>query len=99
MLDMFAHWRYIFERLLGPIAAVSCRHMTAVPERRDEQGRRYPVDVEDHAFAIFELAGGGPAQIRSSWGDPGKRRDLLPNPGGGTFGWGGGGLHRSLVAP
>jgi predicted dehydrogenase len=29
ILDMFAHWRYIFDRLLGPITAVSCRHMTA----------------------------------------------------------------------
>ncbi|MBV8576959.1 MAG: Gfo/Idh/MocA family oxidoreductase, partial [Acetobacteraceae bacterium] len=29
ILDMFAHWRYIFDRLLGEIKAVSCRHMTA----------------------------------------------------------------------
>src|ERR1700732_1825927 len=72
ILDMFAHWRYIFDRLLGPIAAVSCRHMTAVPERRDEQGRRYPVDVEDHAFAIFELAGGVLAQIGSPRGHRGQ---------------------------
>ncbi len=32
VLDMFAHWRYIFDRLLGPITAVSCRHTTALPE-------------------------------------------------------------------
>src|SRR5215471_984636 len=38
ILDMFAHWRYIFDRLLGEIKAVSCRHMTALPERRDESG-------------------------------------------------------------
>ena len=36
VLDMFAHWRYIFDRLLGEIKAVSCRHMTAQPRRRDE---------------------------------------------------------------
>src|SRR5215471_3467969 len=28
VLDMFAHWRYIFDRLLGEIEAVSCRHTT-----------------------------------------------------------------------
>ena len=31
ILDMFAHWRYIFDRLLGEIKAVSCRHITALP--------------------------------------------------------------------
>src|SRR3954453_953705 len=36
ILDMFAHWRYIFDRLLGQITAVSCRAITALPERRDE---------------------------------------------------------------
>ncbi len=25
ILDMFAHWRYVFDRLLGPIEAVTCR--------------------------------------------------------------------------
>src|SRR5712672_3306302 len=67
ILDMFAHWRYIFDLLLGPIAAVSCRHMTALPQRIDEAGKRYEVDVEDHAFAMFELEGGVLAQIGSSW--------------------------------
>src|SRR3954464_4848415 len=66
ILDMFAHWRYIFDRLLGPITAVSCRHMTAQPRRVDEAGRPYEVDVEDHAFAICELEGGALAQIASS---------------------------------
>src|SRR3984893_4622631 len=99
ILDMFAHWRYIFDRLLGPIAAVSCRHMTAVPERRDEQGRRYPVDVEDHAFAIFELAGGVLAQIGSSWVNRVKRDDLLQIQIDGTAGSAVCGLHRCFVQP
>src|SRR5437773_4678701 len=58
ILDMFAHWRYIFDRLLGEVKSVSCRHTTAIPRRRDESGKRYDVDVEDTAFAIFELEGG-----------------------------------------
>src|SRR6266404_5908178 len=99
ILDMFAHWRYIFDRLLGPIAAVSCRHMTAVPERRDEQGQRYPVDVEDHAFATFELAGGVLAQVASSWTSRVKRDDLLQIQVDGTLGSAVCGLHRCFVQP
>src|SRR5437899_7126230 len=52
ILDMFAHWRYIFDRLLGSISAVSCRQATAQPRRIDESGKPYEVDVEDHAFDV-----------------------------------------------
>ena len=99
ILDMFAHWRYIFDRLLGPITAVSCRHMTAQPARRDEQGRRYDVDVEDHAFAIFELEGGALAQIGSSWANRVKRDDLLEIQVDGTLGSAVAGLHRCFIQP
>jgi predicted dehydrogenase len=99
VLDMFAHWRYIFDRLLGPITAVSCRHMTALPTRRDEAGRRYDVDVEDHAFAIFELEGGALAQIGSSWANRVKRDDLLQIQVDGTLGSAVAGLHRCFIQP
>ena len=99
ILDMFAHWRYIFDRLLGPITAVSCRHMTALPERIDEAGEPYRVDVEDHAFAIFELEGGALAQISSSWANRVKRDDLLQIQVDGTAGSAVCGLHRCHVQP
>ena len=99
ILDMFAHWRYIFDRLLGPIAAVSCRHTTAVPRRIDESGRPYEVDVEDHAFAIFELDGGVLAQIASSWANRVKRDDLLQIQVDGTLGSAVAGLHRCFIQP
>src|SRR5579863_5746985 len=99
ILDMFAHWRYIFDRLLGPITAVSCRHMTALPTRRDELGRRYDVDVEDHAFAIFDLEGGALAQIGSSWVNRVKRDDLLQIQVDGTLGSAVAGLHRCFIQP
>jgi predicted dehydrogenase len=99
ILDMFAHWRYIFDRLLGEIKAVSCRHMTALPERRDESGNCYRVDVEDTAFAIFELAGGVLAQISSSWASRVKRDDLLQIQVDGTLGSAVCGLHRCFVQP
>ena len=99
ILDMFAHWRYIFDRLLGEIKAVSCRHITALPERRDEIGNPYRVDVEDTAFAIFELAGGILAQVGSSWTSRVKRDDLLQIQVDGTRGSAVCGLHRCFVQP
>jgi len=99
VLDMFAHWRYIFDRLLGEIKAVSCRHMTSIPERRDESGKNYDVDVEDSAFAIFELAGGVLAQVSSSWASRVKRDDLLQIQIDGTLGSTVCGLHRCFVQP
>ncbi len=99
VLDMFAHWRYIFDRLLGPIASVSCRHMTGLPTRRDEDGRPYEVDVDDHAFAMFELEGGALAQVASSWTSRVKRDDLLQIQVDGTHGSAVAGLHRCFIQP
>jgi predicted dehydrogenase len=97
ILDMFAHWRYIFDRLLGEIKAVSCRHMTALPERRDENGTWYNVDVENAAFATFELAGGLLAQISCSWASQVRRHDLLQIQVDGARGSAVCGLHRCFV--
>ena len=99
ILDMFAHWRYIFDRLLGPIRAVSCRHATLQGRRIDEGGRSYDVDVEDHAFALFELEGGALAQIASSWANRVKRDDLLEIQVDGTAGSAVAGLHRCFIQP
>ena len=99
ILDMFAHWRYIFDRLLGPIEAVSCRHATLQPRRIGENGKPYDVDVEDHAFAIFELKGGVLAQIGSSWANRVKRDDLLQIQVDGSTGSAVAGLHRCFIQP
>ncbi len=99
VLDMFAHWRYIFDRLLGPVRSVSCHCTTAIPTRRDESGHPYGVDVEDHAFALFELAGGIPAQVSSSWASRVKRDDLLQVQVDGSLGSAVCGLHRCFVQP
>jgi len=99
ILDMFAHWRYIFDRLLGPITAVSCRHMTAQPHRINATGEPYDVDVEDHAFAIFELEGGVLAQVGSSWASRVKRDDLLQIQVDGASGSAVAGLHRCFIQP
>ncbi len=99
VLDMFAHWRYIFDRLLGEIRSVSCRCTTAVPTRRDEGGEPYKVDVEDQAFAVFDLEGGILAQVSSSWASRVKRDDLLQIQVDGTAGSAVCGLHRCFVQP
>jgi len=99
ILDMFAHWRYVFDRLLGEIKAVSCRQTTAIPNRRDESGKWYEVDVEDHAFATFELAGGVLAQVGSSWASRVKRDDLLQIQVDGTLGSAVCGLDRRFMHP
>jgi predicted dehydrogenase len=99
ILDMFAHWRYVFDRLLGPIKAVSCREATAQPRRRDEAGNWYDVDVDDHAFAIFELEGGVLAQVSSSWASRVKRDDLLQIHVDGTTGSAVCGLHSCFIQP
>jgi predicted dehydrogenase len=37
VLDMFPHWRYITDNLIGEMRAVSCVTATRVPRRRDEE--------------------------------------------------------------
>jgi predicted dehydrogenase len=99
VLDMFAHWRYVFDRLLGEIRAVSCRLSTAIPFRLDERGERYAVDVEDTALAQFELVNGVVAQVSSSWATRVRRDDLLQIQVDGTSGSAVAGLHRCWIQP
>lgn len=86
VLDMFPHWRYIIEGLVGPMRAVSCRSTTQIPCRRDETGASYEVDVEDDVFAMIELDGGALAQVSSSWATRVRRDDLLTLQVDGTSG-------------
>ena len=97
VLDMFPHWRYIVDHLMGPIEAVSCRVSTQVPQRRDEQGVRYDVDVEDVALATFELSGGALVHVTSSWATRVRRDDMLTIQVDGTLGSAVCGLHRCHV--
>jgi predicted dehydrogenase len=97
VLDMFPHWRYIVDHLIGPIESVSCRVSTAVPQRRDEQGVPYDVDVEDTALATFELAGGAMVHVNSSWATRVRRDDMMTIQVDGTNGSAVCGLHRCHV--
>ncbi len=62
-------------------------------------GNWYDVDVDDHAFAMFELEGGVLAQVSSSWASRVKRDDLLQIQVDGTDGSAVCGLHRCFIQP
>jgi predicted dehydrogenase len=94
ILDMYPHWRYVIERILGPIARVVSVSRTATPERVDERGERYAVDVEDSAATLVELANGAVGTILSSWATRLRRDDLLTLQVDGTRGSAVAGLHR-----
>ncbi|WP_394840592.1 Gfo/Idh/MocA family oxidoreductase [Pendulispora brunnea] len=75
--DMFCHWSYVLEHLLGPVRAVTARAVTHIPRRWDEQGRPYDATADDAAYGIFELGGGVIAQMNSSWCVRVHRDELL----------------------
>src|SRR3974390_3389594 len=58
ILDMLCHWRYVLDHTFAPVKAVSCIGATHIPSRVDENGRTYAADVDDAAYATFQLAGG-----------------------------------------
>jgi len=86
ILDMLCHWRYVLDNLFGEVEAVSCLGATHIPERVDEQGRRYKADADDAAYATFQLAGGVIAHINSSWVTRVRRDDLVTFQVDGTHG-------------
>lgn len=86
ILDMLCHWRYVLDNLFGKVKAVSCLGATHIPTRIDEQGKPYKADVDDAAYATFELEGGVIAQINSSWATRVKRDDLVTFHVDGTHG-------------
>lgn len=99
VLDMYPHWRYVLEGVLGPIKRLVSRSWTAVPERLDEAGKPYKVDVEDSNVTIVELESGAVGTISSSWATRVRRDDLISFQIDGTGGSAVGGLHRCHVQP
>jgi predicted dehydrogenase len=97
LLDMYPHWRYVIESLIGRIAGVASSAWTATPERVDERGQRYRVTVEDSAATLVEVEGGIFGTIASSWATRVRRDDLLTLQVDGTRGSAVAGLHRCYV--
>ena len=96
-LDMYPHWRYVIEGMLGPIRRVLTATATAVPERLDEGGKPYRVDVDDTSLTLAELANGAIGAIICSWATRVRRDDLLTLQIDGTGGSAVAGLHRCWI--
>ncbi len=97
ILDMYPHWRYIIETIIGRIVRVTSAAWIATPERVDEQGERYAVAVEDSAATLIEIEGGVFGTILSSWATRVRRDDLLTLQVDGTKASAVAGLHRCQV--
>ncbi len=95
--DMYPHWRYVIEGILGPIHRVTAAATTAIPERVDELGQRYRVDVDDTSITLAELESGAVGTIRCSWATRIRRDDLLTFQIDGTGGSALAGLHRCWI--
>jgi predicted dehydrogenase len=97
LIDMYSHFRYLIEGVLGPIRRVLTSATTAVPERHDEASARYAVDVEDQATTLIELASGATGVITASWATRVRRDDLMTFQIDGTKGSAVAGLHRCYM--
>ncbi|WP_032393084.1 Gfo/Idh/MocA family protein [Rhodococcoides fascians] len=67
VVDMFCHWNYVLEGILGKVETVIAKTATHIPTRWDEQGNEYAATADDAAYGIFEMENGVVAQINSSW--------------------------------
>jgi predicted dehydrogenase len=99
ILDMFCHWRYLLDHTFGAVRAVQCLGGTTVPERVDEQGRRYDCTADDTAYGTFQLDDGIVAQINSSWSFRVYRDELLSVQVDGSLGSAIAGLHECRTQP
>ena len=89
-IDMFCHWNYVMEGIIGRVEAVTAKAVTHIPTRWDEQGRAYDATADDAAYGIFELRtpDGDPVigQINSSWAVRVFRDELVEFQVDGTHG-------------
>jgi predicted dehydrogenase len=97
ILDMYPHWRYVIQSIVGRIARVASAQWTATPERADERGEEFSVDVEDSATTLVELENGAFGTILNSWATRVRRDDLLTLQVDGTKASALAGLHRCHV--
>jgi predicted dehydrogenase len=97
ILDMLCHWRYVLDNLFGEVKAVSCLGATHIPNRWDENGKKYKATADDAAYATFELEGGVIAHFNSSWAVRVRRDDLLTLQVDGTHGSAVAGLRRCFT--
>lgn len=88
--DMFSHWNYVLEGILGDVRSVTAKTATHIPTRWDEQGGEYTATADDAVYGIFEVETPGKdpviAQINSSWAVRVYRDELVEFQVDGTHG-------------
>ncbi|MBT1002247.1 Gfo/Idh/MocA family oxidoreductase [Paenarthrobacter sp. DKR-5] len=99
--DMFCHWNYVLEGIIGTVKSVSANTVTHIPVRWDENGNAYAATADDAAYGIFELEtpAGDPvlAQINSSWAVRVYRDELVEFQVDGTHGSAVAGLNKCVA--
>ncbi|MFV0252848.1 MAG: Gfo/Idh/MocA family protein [Beutenbergiaceae bacterium] len=100
-VDMFCHWNYVLEGILGSVTSVIAKTATHIPTRWDESGRAYDATADDAAYGIFEIAGPDGeqiiAQINSSWAVRVYRDELVEFQVDGTDGSAVAGLNKCVA--
>jgi predicted dehydrogenase len=96
-VDMYSHWNYVMENLLGTVRAVTAKAVTHIPIRWDEQDKEYRATADDAAYGIFEIEGGIIAQINSSWAVRVYRDELVEFQIDGTHGSAVAGLRKCVA--
>lgn len=90
MVDMFCHWNYVLEGILGKVKTVYSHAVTHIPTRWDEDGKAYDATADDAAYAIFEVETPDGytvvVQLNSSWAVRVHRRELVEFQVDGTLG-------------
>lgn len=100
-VDMFCHWSYVLEGILGTVRSVTATTVTHIPTRWDEQGRQYTATADDAAYGIFEVETPSGdqviAQINSSWAVRVYRDELVEFQVDGTHGSAVAGLRKCVA--
>ena len=99
--DMFCHWNYVLEGIIGKVTSVNAKTATHIPTRWDETGKAYEATADYASYGIFELEtpAGDPVigQINSSWAVRVYRDELVEFQIDGTHGSAVAGLNKCVA--
>ena len=99
--DMFCHWNYVLEGIIGKVKSVNAKTATHIPARWDEAGKEYKATADDASYGIFELETPGGddviGQINSSWAVRVYRDELVEFQIDGTHGSAVAGLNKCVA--
>lgn len=99
--DMYCHWNYVLEGIIGKVKSVTSKTATHIPKRWDENDKPYDADADDAAYGIFELetpeGDEVVGQINSSWAVRVYRDELVEFQIDGTHGSAVAGLNKCVA--